>query len=214
MNAVLQKGSPSRLDRVIGWSALSLALFAPKVYSDAMGGAGWRAWIFFAAIVLHVANLLWCRRLLRRGEFGRALRRTLWGSLLMFSVGAAHSDNNPSTAVLPVLLAAMALPHLDEKPFIRYALMCLAALLLNLLVAALWPMQVSESPAEAAAGHIFATSAAAGVAMLLFWQIKFSLQKALEAKTRARAEALVEEERYRQVLEGTGDGFWLLSTLR
>jgi CheY-like chemotaxis protein len=200
----------ARLDRVILWSALVLILFAPKVYDDACKGTGWRAGVFLAALVLQLLNLLDCRRLLTKGDFGAALKRVTWGTLLMFTVGALHADGNPATPVLPIIIASLALPHVSEREFIRFSLLCLAALVLNTVVVALWPLQLQESPGEHAFGHIFATSAAAGVCLLLFWQIRESMQQGGEERQTAQAEAEFEEERYHKVLESAREGIWLL----
>jgi len=204
--------SPSaRLGAVIRWSALALSLFSLKVLDDALSGEPWRAGIFFAVLLLQIFQLLYCRRLLRLGRFDEALKRTIWGSLAMFAVGAIHADDNPSSSVIPVVIVAIALPHVDERRFIRFSLLCLGALLLNVVVVALWPLALNETPLEHALGHIFATSAAAGVALLLFWQIKESLVAGKEAREKASEEAGLEEERYRKVLEATGEGIWLLA---
>lgn len=210
--ALAQKGpeSAARLAAVNRWSALALALYSFKVYDDATHGEPLRAGLFLAAIVLHTLNLVFSLKLLRRGRFDEALNRTLLGGLIMFAVGGLHADNNPSTAVLPVVLVAIALPYVGEARLIRYSLWSLAALLFNVVMYPLFPLTVQETGVERAAGHIFATTAAAGVALLLFWQIKESLNAGQEARRRAKEAAELEEERYRSVLESTGEGIWLL----
>lgn len=194
------------LDGVAKWSALALALFGIKVWGDAFGYAGWRGGVFFAALALHAINLWHCRSLLRQGRFEPALARILWGSLIFFTVGAIYPDDNPSTSVLPVVFVAIGLPYLSERKFIRYSLLCLASLVLNLLLVVLWPFAARESPIEHAIGNIYATSASVAVCLMLFWQIKNSMDQGDESRKKAREEAGLEEERYRMVVENAREG--------